>query len=564
MALRLGEILIERRVITPEQLKTAIVEQQKTGELLGQTLIRLRLASEDKVLNVLGEQQGIPFLNLKDTKIDDKTVKAVPAKFIWHYKIMPVNIDGNILTVATSNPFDMWPLDDLETHLSYKVERVLAASSDIMEAIKKYYGIGADTIEQILADTSSEAQEAEIAAGEKIEDLEKMAESASVVKLVNQFLQQAINDRATDIHIERFREDAVLRYRIDGVLYDIQVNENIKYLYPAIVSRIKIMSNLDIVERRLPQDGRAKVKIGVKEYELRVSVMPTLYGENIVIRILPTTMLFSLSELGISPKDLVMLEDLIMRPHGIIFVTGPTGSGKTTTLYACLSKLNTPQRKIVTIEDPIEYEIKGITQTQINPKIDLTFAKMLRSMLRHDPDIMMVGEVRDMETAQITIQTALTGHLVFSTIHTNDAASGATRLIDIGIEPYLITSSVNVFIAQRLVRTICPKCKESYDLKDMSNEQEPKAYNPKLKTAYRGKGCKACNNTGYFGRTGIYEIMPLTSEISKLILQKSSSDNIKAKALEMGMHSLRQDGWDKVLAGITTVDEVIRVTQLGM
>ncbi|MBL7155669.1 MAG: Flp pilus assembly complex ATPase component TadA [Candidatus Omnitrophica bacterium] len=565
MALRLGDILLERKAITPEQLKLAISEQQKTGEMLGQVLIKMGLVNEKEMLQVLAEQQGIPFLDLKETKIDEGVIKKVPAKFAWHYKIMPINIDGNVLTVAISDPFDMWPLDDLETNLGYRVEKVLATSHGILEAIKNYYGVGADTIDKILADEPAKTGEEKVEVSEKVEDLEKMAETASVIKLVNQILQEAIKDRATDIHIEHFGNELKLRYRIDGVLYDKQVSGNIRYLSPAIVSRIKVMSGLDIVERRLPQDGRAKVKIGQDEYELRISTVPTLYGENIVIRILPTVMLFSISGLGMAKNDLELLEALIKKPNGIIFVTGPTGSGKTTTLYACLSRLNTRERKIVTIEDPIEYELKGVSQTQINTKINLTFARMLRSMLRHDPDVMMVGEVRDFETAEITIQTALTGHLVFSTLHTNDAASGITRLLNIGIEAYLIASSVEAFMAQRLVRVVCDKCKESYQISDIVMGQfrdiKAKGAIDKKLTTYRGKGCKACNNTGYKGRTGIYEILPVNEEIRKLISQKSSSDMIKEKAVERGMRTLRQDGWNKILEGITTPEEVMRVTQ---
>jgi len=568
MALRIGDILIEKNLITPEDLKTAMEERQKTKELIGNILVRMGFITEKKLLQVLGEQQGMKYLEIGQLKADDKVIKGVPAKFVWHYKIMPLSIQNNILTIAVSDPFNMWPVDDLEAHLGYKVERVLATANDIKEALKKHYGVGAETIEKMLSDGSRKVED--ISATEKIEDLEKMAESASVIKLVNQILQQAINDRATDIHIEHFREELSLRYRIDGILYEAPASENIQYLYPAIVSRIKIMAGLDIVERRMPQDGRAKVRIGKNEYELRVSIIPILYGENIVIRILPTTMLFSIAELGMAEHDLKILEKLISQPHGIIFVTGPTGSGKTTTLYACLSRLNTRQRKILTIEDPIEYELKGISQTQINPRINLTFAAMLRSMLRHDPDIMMVGEVRDSETAEITIQTALTGHLVFSTLHTNDAASGATRLIDIGIEPYLIACSVNAFIAQRLVREICDKCKEQVKLstiaKSMSLGKEEQGILDSMRdgkdvVVYRGKGCKECKETGYMGRTGIYEILPVTEEIKRLILQKVSSDALKAKAIELGMHTLRQDGWDKVLLGITTIEEVMRVTQ---
>ncbi len=569
MALRLGEILVEKGVITAKELELAVSQQQKTKKLLGQILVEMGLITEKKLLQVLAEQQGVAFVELKNIKIDEKVLKAVPAKFVWHYKIMPVSIEENILTIAISNPFEVWPIDDLESHLGLRVEKVLATSEDIFSAIKKYYGVAAETIERLLTESPGETAKTGFSNQETaIEDLDRMSEDASVIRLVNQVLHQAINDRATDVHLEVFRNDLTLRYRIDGILYDAPVSDNIKYLYPAIISRIKVMADLDIVERRLPQDGRAKVKIADKEYELRVSVIPTLYGENIVIRILPTTMLFDIANLGVSKSDLQTLSQLISKPHGIIFVTGPTGSGKTTTLYACLSKLNTRSRKILTIEDPVEYELKGVSQTQINPKIGVTFAAMLRSMLRHDPDIMMVGEVRDFETAEITIQTALTGHLVFSTLHTNDAASGVTRLIDIGIEPYLIASSVEAFIAQRLVRVICDKCKAE-DRGQMSevraqieNDLKDQIREKKLEIKiYKGKGCKACNNTGYMGRTGIYEFLLVNDEIRKLILQKTSSDIIKKKAIELGMKVLRQDGWEKVLAGITTPEEVMRVTQ---
>ncbi|MDD5423247.1 MAG: ATPase, T2SS/T4P/T4SS family, partial [Candidatus Omnitrophica bacterium] len=583
MALRLGEILVEKKLITPEQLKSAVAEQKKTGEMLGQILISMGFVSESKMLHVLAEQQGIPFVELKDTHIEDEAIKKVPPKFAWHYKIMPIAINGNVLTIAISNPFDMWPIDDLETHLGYRIEKVLATSSDIVEMVKKVYGVGADTIERILAGEENQRTGSGPSRGtkdegrgardeENVQDLEKMAGDASVVKLVNQIMQQAIKDRATDIHIEHFRNDVTLRYRVDGVLADVQVSENIRYLYPAIVSRIKIMSGLDIIERRIPQDGRAKVKIGESEYDMRVSIIPTIYGESIVIRILALKMLFSIADLGMSEKDVVMLEELIKKPHGIIFVTGPTGSGKSTTLYTCLSKLNTRARKIITIEDPVEYELKGISQIQVMPKVGLTFAQVLRSTLRHDPDVMMVGEVRDLETAEIAIQTALTGHLVFSTLHTNDAASGITRLIDIGVEPYLIASSVEAFIAQRLVRVICPKCKEkvSERVSVLAGERSEKEKEGKVRidkekegriwkdtVYYRGKGCKACNNTGYMGRTGIYEILPVNEEVRKLISQKASVDEIKEKAAALGMRTLKEDGWDKVAAGITTPEEVM-------
>jgi type II secretion system protein E len=561
MSLRIGDILIEKKVITQQDLDLALKEHQNTKEFLGQTLVRLNLISEEKLLKVLAEQQGIQFLDIKEITIPDSVIENVPAKFAWHYKIMPTRIDGNVLTVAISNPFDMWPVDDLETNLGYRVEIALAVSSDITKAIKKYYGVGADTIERILADSPQEDAKERVATQEKVEDLETGADDASVVKLVNQILQQAINDRATDIHFEHYRNELLLRYRVDGILYDTQVSENIRYLYPAIVSRIKVMANLDIVERRIPQDGRAKAKIANSEYDLRISIIPTLYGENIVIRVLSTLMLFDMKELGMEENDRVILDRILEKPHGIIFVTGPTGSGKTTTLYTCLSKLNTRERKIITIEDPVEYELTGVSQIQVNPKINLTFAAALRSILRHDPDVIMVGEVRDFETAQITIQTALTGHLVFSTIHTNTAAGGATRLVDMGIDPFLITSAVDAFLAQRLVRVICPDCKEEVTGEKLEIGENFPGINPN-RPFYRGRGCQNCNKTGYKGRAGIYEILVMTEDIRKLILMKASSDVIERKARDLGVKSLSQSGWEKVFAGVTTPEEVRRVTQI--
>jgi len=427
--------------------------------------------------------------------------------------------------------------------MGLRVERVLACEADVLEAIRIQYGVGAETVERILAD---QPESRESAPAVESHDLENKAEDASVIRLVNQLLHQAITDRATDIHFEIYRDDIVLRRRIDGVLYDTSVSRQTAALYPAIVSRIKLMSGLNIVERRLPQDGRARVNIGREQFDLRVSVVPGIHGENVVVRILPTVMLFSLEQLGLSPRPLAILGDLIRLPHGIIFVTGPTGSGKSTTLYACLSRLNTRDRKIITIEDPVEYELKGILQTQIHPKIDLTFARALRSMLRHDPDIMMVGEVRDPETAEITFQTALTGHLVFSTLHTNDAASAAIRLLDMGMDPYLITSTVRAFMAQRLVRMVCDNCREW-------TERDGKRVS-------QGKGCRQCNNTGYKGRVAICEILRMTPAIQDLILHRASAVAIRDKAVAEGMQSLSADGWDKIAKGITTVEEVERVT----
>lgn len=563
MAIRLGDILLEKNLVTKEQLETALKEHQKTGEFLGQVLIKMGFIDEVTLAEILSEQMGLPYVNLKEIKVDDSVIRRVPAKFAWHYKVMPVKLEGNVLTVAVSNPFDMWPLDNIETNLNFRTERVLSAPGDIMQAIKRYYGVGAETIDNILSHAPGVSED--ISFRENAEDIEKMAEDASVIKLVNQILQQAIKDGATDIHIEPFKGELLLRNRVDGILYDTVVSEDIRHLYPSIVSRIKILTGLDIVERRLPQDGSARIKLGKDEYDLRVSILPSIYGENVVIRILPAKMLFSFPKLGLNQDDSKSMERLINNPHGIIFLTGPTGSGKTTTLYAALSRLNMPDRKIITIEDPVEYELRRVNQIQVNQKTGLTFARALRSMLRHDPDVMMVGEVRDFETAEIAIQAALTGHLVFSTLHTNDASSGATRLLDMGVEPYLIASSVEAFIAQRLVRVICENCKESYQFRGMSYEPagKLKTQNSKLKTVYRGKGCEKCKNTGYRGRIAIYEILLVTDPIKELIMEKASNSEIKAKAVSLGMKALKDDGWEKVKAGITTVDEVMRVTQIS-
>jgi type II secretory ATPase GspE/PulE/Tfp pilus assembly ATPase PilB-like protein len=477
--------------------------------------------------------------------IDPAAVQSVPPKLASHYRIMPIKLASGVLTVAVSNPMDGAAAEDIETNLGLRVERVLARRGEILGALRKYYGVGAETVERILAE--SPEREA-VSDGEESHDLEKMAEDASVVRLVNQLVQEAINDRATDIHFEAYRDGVIVRRRIDGVLYDTSVPRNIRLLYPAIVSRIKLMSGLNIVERRLPQDGRARVRIGRSDYDLRISVVPAIHGEDVVVRILPATMIFSLEQLGFSDRHRTALVELLARPHGILFVTGPTGSGKSTTLYACLSRLNSRDRKIITIEDPVEYELKGTTQTQINPKIGLTFARALRSMLRHDPDVMLVGEVRDRETAEIAIQTAMTGHLVLSSLHTNDAASAAARLIDMGIDPYLITSTVQVFIAQRLVRVICKECRESYVAEG--------------KTLYRGRGCRACNNLGFRGRLAICEFLPMLQDVQELILQKASAKMIRDVAVRLGMVTMAQDGWEKVAAGTTTAEEVLRVTMV--
>ncbi|MEI6809216.1 MAG: ATPase, T2SS/T4P/T4SS family [bacterium] len=540
---RLENLLVDDGLVSVEQMERArSLARQKNKPLL-RAILEEHMADEEAVLLAVAKRQGVRFICLKEIPVLDATIKTVSARFVSHYLIMPVSLDSGVLTIAVSDPFDMSAMEDIQASLGLRVERAFACRSDIAEAIRKYYGIGAETVERILDEMPS-AHEPEVK--RRYHDLEKTAEDASVVRLVNQILDQAIRDRATDVHFEAYEDGVVIRRRIDGLLHDTKVAENISVLYPPIISRIKLMADLNIVERRLPQDGRVSVKMGQKEYDLRVSVIPTLHGENIVVRILPATMLLSMEDLGLSPRNHETLTGLISRPHGIIMVTGPTGSGKSTTLYACLSKLNTRERKIITIEDPVEYEIKGLTQTQINPQIGLTFARALRSMLRHDPNVMMVGEIRDRETAEVTVQTALTGHLVFSTLHTNDAASAAVRLVDMGVDPYLVASSVRAFTAQRLVRVICAGCREQYEAGG--------------KIMFRGKGCRKCSNTGYYGRVAICEILVLDDIIGELVMRRASASEIKTRAVSSGMVTMLQDGWEKVAQGVTTAEEILRVT----
>lgn len=561
----LSRALVDVGLIKKAALDTILKTIAVSGEGIVSALVRQRAVSEEEILKILAKELKIPYINLKKSSIEKSIIEKVSVKFAGYYKFMPIKIEGRTLTVACSEPLDVRTQDNIRMSLGYEIEFVLARQKDILEALKKYYGLGAETIEEILAQAPAEQGQVKELAEEKIEEIEKLAEDASVIKLVNQIILEAYRKRATDIHIEPYRGKIKLRYRIDGVLYNAPVPAQIRHFFSPILSRIKIMSNLNIVEHRLPQDGRAVVKVQDQTLDLRISFIPTPYGESAVIRILPMKMLFSLEKLGLLPADLKIFDDLVKRPHGIIFVTGPTGSGKTTTLYACLTEINTDEQKIVTIEDPIEYEIEGVIQIQVMPEIGLDFGRGLRSMLRHDPDIMMVGEVRDLETAEIAIRVALTGHLVFSTLHTNDAASGVTRLINIGLEPYLIASSVEAFIAQRLVRVICPECKEE-DKSEMRELKKQIAKDLRLDSedevkVYRGKGCEKCNFTGFYGRTAIYEILLVDEAIKDLILKKPTSEQIKKTAVLRGMHTLRQNGWRKVIAGMTTLDEVMKVTQ---
>jgi len=562
----LFEALINQGRLSKESLEAYAKEAQDTAQPLASVLLKHNAIPEQEILNIFSQSLALRIFQLKDASLEKAVLDKIPVKIATYYRFVPIEIKDRVLTIAVSMPLDIKTQDEIRTQLGYDIETVLSRSEDILDALRKYYGLAAETLEKIISRVSTQEVSLAEFREEKIDDIAKLAGDASVIKLVNQIILEAFRKRATDIHIEPYRQGLSLRYRIDGVLYDTNAPAEMKTLLSAIISRIKIMSNLNIVERRLPQDGRAVVRVQEQVLDLRISTLPTPYGESVVVRILPTQMLFSLERLGLSKRDLQIFEKLIQRPHGIIFVTGPTGSGKTTTLYACLNKINTKERKIITIEDPIEYEMAGIIQMQVMPDIGLDFARGLRSALRHDPDVMMVGEARDLETAEISIRVALTGHLVFSTLHTNDAASGITRLIDIGIEPYLVASSVEAFIAQRLIRVICPECKyedraaplelRALIAKDLNLES------PEEVRIHRGKGCANCNFTGFFGRTAIYEILLVDEVIQDLILKKTPSSQIKRIAVSRGMQTLRQDGWHRTMVGLTTPEEVMKVTSM--
>ncbi len=559
----LVDVLVKSGLISVEDADNYVQSAKQEHKNLNSYLIRHGILTDREIVDALSKELNLPVLDLKEKEIPQAVIDRVPVKFASFYKFMPVAIEGNVLTLAISSPLDVRMEDDIRVHLGLEPQGVLALRSDINEALKKYYGLASDTIDRILTkDPNKRKSDGNQEAW--VEDIEKKSEDPSVAKLVNQIILEAYQKRATDIHIEPYRDKMRLRYRIDGILMDANLPPEARHFLLPMVSRIKIMSNLSITEKRLPQDGSTVVRTKDQDLDLRISTMPALRGESMVIRILPTkSMRTRLEDLGLNEKNARKFRELIQSSHGIIFVTGPTGSGKTTTLYACLHELNRDDQKIITIEDPIEYEMEGITQIQISPKLNFSFAEGLRSILRHDPDIIMVGEVRDLDTAEIAIRTALTGHLVFSTLHTNDAASGITRLIDMGVEPYLVASSVEAFVAQRLVRLICPQCKEE-DTKVPDTVRQEMARSlgipPEQVKVYHGRGCEMCNKTGYYGRTAIYEILQMDETIRAMLTSKPSTERVKHAAMKNGMATLRQNGWQCVAGGVTTVSEVLYVT----
>ena len=547
--------------LTEEQLQVARAEAARQNIALSEGILKLGLVDETRLLTAAAEEMGLRYVNISPSEIEADARKAVTANVASHYNIIPLKITDSILQVATCDPFNQDRKREIELILGdcLNLEFVLATSESIKKAIRVVYGIGAETVEQMV--TAEDINDA--AANKKDLMDESKAREASVIKLVNQILADAISAGATDIHIEPYENDLKVRYRIDGMLHDAGVPATVRYFKDGITSRIKIISGLDIAEKRLPQDGRAQVDLLNHRFDLRISVLPTRYGEAINIRVLPqSTLILDLPSLGLAEKLVSQLRKLIFRPHGIILVTGPTGSGKTTTLYTCMNLLKDTDSKIITIEDPIEYDMPGIVQMQVLPEIGFTFARALRSMLRHDPDIMLVGEIRDLETAETAIRTALTGHLVFSTLHTNDAASAVTRLLDMGIEPYLAASSIEAILAQRLVRVICPHCREiARPDSEVTTAVKSLAHLDELPVVYRGRGCSKCRFTGFHGRTAIAELLLLSDVIRDMTISRRHANEIDNQARREGMTSLFHAGIEKVREGVTTYEEVLKVTK---
>ncbi len=554
------KILISRNKISEKDLEEIKANSFQNGKFLGKTLVEHGYIHSEVLLKTLSEELGIPYVSSKDFPQEGLPLPDFPVStaFLKEKKIFPFKIDSENLTVAVFNPFDLNTIEDLKISLQKTIKTVLCSEEEILESIESFYGEGNSALGRIVGDIDEEDIGDVDLDSESADHIRDMASEAPVIKLVNHVISQAIERGASDIHLEPFEKDLILRYRIDGVLHDFESPP--KRLHAAISSRIKIMAHLDISERRLPQDGRIKLKSQGKDIDIRVSTLPTLYGESVVMRILDKgdEGVFSLEGLGFPDKELRAFQEIIKKPYGKFLVTGPTGSGKTTTLYGALQTINTNDRKIITVEDPVEYQLKGVNQIHVKSSIGLTFAHGLRSIVRQDPDVIMVGEIRDSETADIAIQAALTGHMVFSTVHTNDAAGAITRLVDMGVENFLISSALIGVLAQRLVRVICENCKEKIPIKP-SFIKAMGDYADQGFT-FEGKGCDHCTNTGYRGRKGLYELMIIDNDIRKLIVENASAHLIRESARKKGMKILREDGWEKVLSGITTPEEVLRVT----
>ena len=574
MPLKIGELLIKAKLLNNDQLQRALDEQKQSGGRIGEHLMRLGYVTEEDILDCLSQQFGVPSINLQHFEIDESIIRLIPADVARKYQFIPVSKTGATLTVAMSDPTNVFAMDDITFITGYRVEPVVASEEALRGAIDKYYGTThAIELKKVMDDLSTveEAALEVLEDGELEEDLdisddEAAADEAPVVRLVNLILTDALKRGASDIHVEPYEKSYRVRFRIDGVLYEI-MNPPMK-LKEAIASRIKILARLDIAEKRLPQDGRIKIKMKLqgklKELDYRVSTLPTLHGEKIVLRLLDKdNLMLDMTKLGFEKASLKNFENAITQPYGMVLVTGPTGSGKTNTLYSALSRVNTPEVNIMTAEDPVEFQLPGINQVQMKENIGLNFAAALRSFLRQDPNIVLVGEIRDFETAEIAIKAALTGHLVMSTLHTNDAPSTINRLMNMGIEPFLVATSVNLIVAQRLIRRICSNCKEEEDapLQALLNVGFSEAEAPEIQL-YRGRGCDACNQRGYKGRVALFEVMAVSDDIRELILSGATAVELRRKAIEEGMIGLRQSGLQKIRDGITTIEEVVRESVL--
>jgi type IV pilus assembly protein PilB len=575
MSSKLGDLLVKENLISQQQLKEALEYQRVNGGRLGNCLIRLGFVTDDEITTILSRQYGVPSINLSFFDIDPSIVKLIPVETAQKYQILPLSRVGSTLTIAMIDPTNVFAMDDIKFMTGFNIEPVVASETAIREAIDKYYGsTHAIELKKVMEDIAVIDQKLdgddtslELASEEEaidLEGLEQAAEEAPIIKLVNLILSNALKRGASDIHIEPYEKEFRVRFRIDGVLYNI-MNPPLK-LKDAITSRIKIMSKLDISEKRLPQDGRIKVKMKndgkIKDLDFRVSVLPTLYGEKVVLRLLDKdNLMLDMTRLGFESESLKKFESAILKPYGMVLVTGPTGSGKTNTLYSSIAQLNKIDTNVMTAEDPVEFNVPGINQVQMKEQIGLNFAAALRAFLRQDPNIILVGEIRDFETAEIAIKAALTGHLVLSTLHTNDAPSTISRLMNMGIEPFLVATSVHLICAQRLIRRVCKECKE--EVSTLAQTLIDAGFSPteaKKLATYRGKGCPTCNGTGYKGRVGLYEVMEINDDLRELILIGASSLELKKKAIEHGMITLRASGLQKLRDGVTTLEEVLRET----
>jgi type IV pilus assembly protein PilB len=556
-ARKLGEILVEQGLISREQLEQALFEQSRTDQLLGRILIDLGLVKESDLMAALAAQVGFKFVDLSDMTIDPTAAGLVPETVARRYHALPVGYEDSKLVVAMADPSNLFALDDIRTITGMDVQPVVATAGDIEQAIRKYAHLD-ESVEQVasaaaLALEDSDRLEAELSAVSAIEE-------GPIVKMVNLLITQGITDRASDIHIEPTDRDVRIRYRVDGVLHEVMRSP--KNIQAGLISRLKVMADINIAERRIPQDGRVGLTVGGKNIDLRMVTIPTVYGEKIVIRILDkSSVLLRLEELGFLDSAFKSFREAYSKPYGAILVTGPTGSGKSTTLYATLNILNKVDRNIITVEDPVEYRLPGINQMQVNPRAGLTFASALRSILRADPDIILIGEVRDRETALIAIEAALTGHLVLSTLHTNDAPSSLTRLVEMGVETYLVASAIDCVVAQRLARKLCTRCRQAYkpDKVDLEEAGFPEHMWDDIREMFRAVGCSSCAKTGYRGRLGLYEVMPVGEEIERLTVERASYEDLRRSARQDGMVTLREDGLEKVRLGVTSLEEVLRV-----